>query len=148
MSSYRQILYHIVFRTKSNKKTITNEKSHELYNYIWGIIKSKNCKLYCINGTEDHIHLLTDLHPSVALADFIRDIKSFSTLWIKSGSFLPFFEGWSDGYAALTYASKDKDMVVRYIRNQREHHRKIDFQSELRDLLKEHGVAVDEKYFP
>ena len=32
-------------------------------------------RLFQINGMEDHIHILSDLHPSIALADYIRDIK-------------------------------------------------------------------------
>ena len=41
MSSYRQILYHIVFRTKESRKVINQEHARELYAYIMGYIKSK-----------------------------------------------------------------------------------------------------------
>jgi hypothetical protein len=34
----------------------------------------------------------------------------------------------------------------RYIENQREHHRKMTFQEELRALLSRHGVEFDERY--
>jgi len=54
----------------------------------------------------------------------------------------------ADGYAALTYAWKDKDMIVNYIKNQQEHHKKETFEDELRRLLKEHRIDVDDKYFP
>ena len=63
MSAYRQILYHIVFRTKGSEKTIRQEHRKDLYQYIRGIIKNKNCVLFQINGMEDHIHILSDLHP-------------------------------------------------------------------------------------
>ena len=43
--------------------------------YIWGIIKNKQGKLYRINGMEDHVHILSDLHPSVSLADYVKSIK-------------------------------------------------------------------------
>ena len=83
MSAYRQILYHIVFRTKSSEKTINQFHSADLYKYIWGIITNKKCTLLRINGMEEHIHILSDLHPSVALADYIRDIKVSSAKWMK-----------------------------------------------------------------
>jgi len=67
MSAYRQILYHIVFRTKGSEKTITHEHREELYKYIWGITKNKNCVLFRINGMDEHVHIFSDLHPSVAL---------------------------------------------------------------------------------
>ena len=148
MSSYRQILLHIVFRTKNGKKTLSQEHLKELYAYILGIIKNKNCFLYRINGMEDHIHLLSDLHPSIALADYVRDIKTSSSIWIKQHGEFSSFESWADGYAALTYAWRDKDSIVNYIKNQQEHHKKETFEEEYRRLLEEYGVMIDERYFP
>ena len=114
MPSYRQILYHIIFRTKGSEKTLPLEYSRELYAYIMGIIRNKDCFLYRINGMEEHVHILSDLHPSIALADYVRDIKSSSSLWLKRNISFPDFEGWADGYAALTYAHRDKDLIVNY----------------------------------
>lgn len=148
MSSYRQILYHIIFRTKDSQKILNLENSEELYKYIWGIIKSKNCVLYRINGVEDHIHILSDLHPSIALADYLRDMKTASSIWLKESDKFPHFEGWADGYAAFTYAYRDKEIVLNYIKNQREHHKTITFEDELRKLLIEHGIDINEKFFP
>jgi len=148
MSSYRQILYHIVFRTKDGRKTITLANSDELYKYIWGIIKNRNGHLYRINGMEDHIHILSDLHPSVALADYVRDIKTASSKWLKECGKFPEFDGWADGYCSLTYAFGDKDTVVNYIKSQQEHHQTTTFEAEYRKLLEEHGIEINEQYFP
>ena len=74
MSSYRQHLYHIITRTKNNLSTIKQEYSDKLFAYINGIIKNKKSFLYRINGVQDHIHILTDIHPSIAPADFVKDI--------------------------------------------------------------------------
>jgi len=148
MSSYRQILYHLIFRTKDGNKTLVPEHSRELYAYMLGIIKNKNCFLYRINGMEDHIHILCDLHPTIALADYVRDIKTSSSIWLKQSGKFSDFIGWADGYAALTYAWKDKEMIVNYIKNQQEHHKIESFNDELRRLLKEHGIEIDEKFFP
>ncbi len=148
MSSYRQILYHLIFRTKNSQDTLVPEHSRELYAYLMGVIKNKNCFLYRINGIENHIHILSDLHPSIALADFMCDIKASSSLWLKQSGKFPNFEGWADGYAALTYSWRDKAMIVNYIKNQQEHHKKESFKDELRRLLNEHGIEIDEKYFP
>jgi putative transposase len=147
MSSYRQILYHIVFCTKKRRKTINANHSRELYAYIYGIIRNKNCFLYRINGIEDHLHILCNLHPSIALADFMRDIKASSSLWLKQSGKFPGFRGWADGYAAFTCGWKDKDRIVRYIKNQQVHHRRASSREELRTLLHEQGVDFDEMYF-
>jgi len=97
---------------------------------------------------EDHIHILCDLHPTIALADYVRDIKTSSSIWLKQSGKFSDFIGWADGYAALTYAWKDKEMIVNYIKNQQEHHKIESFNDELRRLLKEHGIEIDEKFFP
>lgn len=148
MSSYRQILYHIVFRTKNSRKTIVPVHSRALYAYILGIIRKKNCKLYRINGTENHIHMLCDLHPSIALADFMREIKASTSTWLKQSGKFPEFYGWGNGYAALTYGWRDKEMIVNYIKNQQKHHHLKSFEDELRKLLKENEVEIDDRYFP
>ncbi|MBP1676515.1 MAG: transposase IS200-like protein [Bacteroidetes bacterium] len=147
MSSYRQVLYHIVFRTKDSLKTLNLENSEELYKYIWGIVKGKNGVLYRINGMEDHIHILSDLHPSIALSDYLRDIKTASSIWLKQSGKFQSFNGWADGYAAFTYAYRDKETIINYIKNQREHHKTTTFEEELRKLLTEHGVEINEKFF-
>ena len=103
-------------------------------------------KIYRINGTENHIHILSDLHPSVALADFIKEIKTASNAWMKSSGKFQNFSSWAAGYAALTYAYRDKEMIINYIKNQKEHHKKVSFEDELRALLDEHGIEWDEKY--
>ncbi len=148
MSSYRQILYHIVYGTKRNEKTLLTEHRKELFAYIMGIIKNKGCHVYRINGMEEHVHLLTDLHPSIALADYIRDIKTSTSLWLKQNKKFPAFKGWAEGYAAFTYSNRDKEMIINYIKNQHEHHKKVTFKEELMNLLVEQGIEIDERYFP
>ena len=112
MSSYRQILYHVILRTKDCKKTLTQTHIKELYAYILGIIRNKNCMLYRINGIEDHIHILSDLHPGYALADYVKDI------------------------------------IANYIINQQKHHEREAFAEEYKRLLEEHGIKIDERFFP
>jgi REP element-mobilizing transposase RayT len=146
MSTYTQILYQIIFSTKERKKSINFDNQKQLYKYIFGIIKNKNCHLYRIGGVEDHIHIVTHLHPSIALADFIKDIKVSSSSWIKDQNIFKKFDNWQIGYAAFTYSIKSKENLINYAINQKEHHRKKTYIEELKELLKEHNINYDEKY--
>lgn len=148
MSSYHQLLYHIVIRTKNSLRTIDPNQSKQLFAYIGGIIKNKNCHLYRVNGMEDHIHILTDIHPSIALAGFIRDIKVSTSVWMKNCGYFPAFDGWSEKYGAFTCSYFDVGDIIDYIKNQQEHHKKEGFSEEYRRLLIESGIVFDEKYFP
>lgn len=146
MSTYTQIMYQIVFATKGREHTLNAEHRTDLYKYIWGILKKKNCFLYQIGGVTDHIHILTHLHPTVALASLIKDIKVASSIHVKEKVLFPKFNGWQERYGAFTYSFKDKDRLVAYIKNQDEHHRTKTFREEYIELLQEHGIEFDEKY--
>lgn len=143
---YRQIFYQIVFTTKYRKPSLNLENDAELYKYIWGIIKNNKCKLYRINGMPDHIHIFTDLHPTVCLSDLVKDIKVASNLWMKKSGLFPEFEEWQESYSAFTYSVREKDMIINYIKNQKEHHKTKSFEQEIRRLLKENEIEFDEKY--
>ncbi|MDA3906184.1 MAG: transposase, partial [Bacteroidales bacterium] len=75
MSTYTQILYQIVFTTKNNEMTMIESGQEKLFKYIVGIVKNKKCHLYRIGGVADHIHIITHIHPTVAVANLVKDIK-------------------------------------------------------------------------
>ncbi len=146
MSTYTQILYQIVFSTKNREQTLVNPNRKELFKYISGILKNKNCHLYRINGVEDHLHIVTHLHLSISLASLIKDIKLASSDYIKKNSLFQLYNGWQDGYGAFTYSIKEKDSLIEYVKNQEEHHKIKTFREEYIELLNEHEITFDEKY--
>lgn len=146
MSSFHQITYHLIFGTKNRERTISEVHCEELYKYIAGIIKGKQCHLYRINGVEDHIHIVSDLHPSVSLANYMKDIKVASSIWMKESGKFPSFKGWQEGYGAFTYSREDRANVINYVKNQKEHHKKETFLDEYKRILIEEGIEFDEKY--
>lgn len=146
MSTYTQILYQIVFGTKYREKVLLKDGRDELFKYITGLIKNKNCHLYIINGVENHIHIVTHLHPTVSLSSLVKDIKLASSIYIKENNLFKDFINWQEGYGAFTYSIKEKDRLIEYVKNQEEHHRKKSFREEYVKLLGEHGIEFDEKY--
>ena len=146
MSTFKQIFYHIVFGTKNRKAAIPEDYEAALYKYIWSIITSHKCKLYRINSLPDHIHICSDLHPSISLSNYVKDIKIASNMWMKESGQFPAFTGWQEGYGAFTYSCREKDTVINYIKNQKEHHKKENFYDEYKRLLIENDVEFDEKY--
>jgi putative transposase len=146
MSTYTQILYHIVFSTKDRRAVLDEPRREELFRYVWGIGKNKDCHLYRINGIEDHIHILTSLHPAIKLSDYIKEIKTSTNKWIKENDVFPAFTYWQSGYGAFTLSYAEKDGLIEYIKNQQEHHKTESYLDELRRLLKAAGIEFDEKY--
>ncbi|MCL1919996.1 MAG: IS200/IS605 family transposase [Kiritimatiellaeota bacterium] len=145
--SYTKLLYHVVFRTKYGKNTIPEQHEKELYAYILGIINNKKSKLYRIGGIENHLHLLIDIHPTFAVSDFMKELKEYSSKWLTKNPNFPDFEGWAVSFAAFSYNLSDKQKIINYIINQKEHHRRVSFEEEYRQFLIENGVEINEKYF-
>ncbi len=139
--SYTHLLYHIVFRPKNNAPVITVEHEECLYRYIWGLVKAKKGTLYRIGGMPDHVHMLVQLPPTLPVADFVRDLKTATHLFLRGErDKFPLFGGWESAYCALTCSASDKERVVAYIKGQKEHHRRTSFRDEYLFLLREYGI--------
>lgn len=95
---------------------------------------------------EDHLHIVSDLHPSISLADYVKEIKVASSVWMKESGLFPHFTNWQDGYGAFTFSVKERDAVIAYVRGQKEHHKKESFYDEYRRMLAENEIPFEEKY--
>ena len=145
--SYTQFLYHIVFRTKRSIPAIFERSERELYAYILGYTRNKKAKLYRIGGMPDHIHMLIDIPPTIAVAEFMRGLKESTSKWLKGNPSFPTFIGWGESYAAFTYSLDSKNVIIEYIKNQKEHHNRISFVEEYRRILVDNGITPNDKYF-
>ena len=148
MSTYTQTLYHLVFATKDRRPVLSDVRRNDLFRYVNGIIKHDRCKPVWINGVRDHIHILSSLHPTLALADLVKDIKVASTIWVKENHVFLNFESWQEGYGAFTYSLSDEPELIAYLKQQEDHHRRVTFEEEYRKLLTDAGIQIDERYFP
>ena len=145
--SYTTSYYHVVFRTYRSEPTINEEHEQELYGYIIGIAQNLHCVMYRIGGMPEHIHMFVSLPSSLSLAEFVQRVKTESSKWLKANKNFPGFAGWGHEYAGFSYSIRDKDMIINYIKNQKEHHKKTKFSNEYRSFIKKNGVTVDERYF-
>jgi putative transposase len=146
MSSYTKLNYHFIFGTKYRRKNIVPDTKERLYEYLGGLIRSRKGHLIQIGGVEDHVHILTSLPPTFAVADVMRDIKAGSSAWVNE-TFSPKekFE-WQKGYGAFTVSYSQIEPVKQYIANQVEHHRNLTFQEEYIKFLERHGIRFEMQY--
>ena len=118
------------------------DRKSRLYSYISATIKNKKCTLIDINGMEEHVHLLIDLNPTVALSDLIKLVKQSSSRWISDSNLFPFYEGWASEYYACSVSPGHVDAVKRYIENQREHHEGKDYGQEMQEFVNKMGMKL------
>ena len=146
MSTFTNLLFHVVFSTKFRRPTIEKIWQDDLYGYIGGIIRENKGTLLCIGGVSDHVHLLVKLSPTIAISDALRLIKTNSSKMVneKIGGRKPF--EWQAGYGAFSVSEFQKDVVRAYILNQEEHHRKQTFEEEFISMLERHQIVYDLRY--
>jgi putative transposase len=144
--SLSKVYVHLVFSTKFRKKIILPDIETELFKVISGNIKSMNGIALSINGTRDHIHILTLFPRTISMAHFVNKIKTGSTKWIrnKNRDFNDF--SWQNGYAVFSVGEKDIKTVKAYIENQKQHHSKVKFKGELIGILKGNKFDYNEEY--
>ena len=148
MSTYTQILYHIIFSTKNREPVLDEAHRDDFYRFTWGVLEKRQCHSYRIGGIEDHVHIFTSVHPSIALSDLVKEIKTSASAWIKGRSVFPRFTHWQEGYGAFTLGWAGKDALIEYIRHQKNHHRKETFREEYERLLEEAGLSINPEYDP
>ena len=145
-NNYYQVTLHIVFAVRNREALIEDTFRENLHAYITGIIKNHDQKLLTINSMPDHIHLLIGLAPSMRLSDLVREIKSASSKYINENNLSRKKFYWQNGYGVFSYSMSHRKNVIRYIENQREHHRKMTFQKEYIKFLESFKIEYDRKY--
>ena len=144
--SLRKVYVHLVFSTKHRRPMIDDAIKSELFAYMGGICQALECHPLRVGGHDDHVHILCALSRKVALMDLLEEVKKRSSLWIKTKSerYRTFY--WQEGYGAFSVKPSQIEVVVRYIENQAEHHRKRDYQAEFRAFLAKYRVEYNERY--
>ena len=141
--TYAQNVIHVVFSTKERRKLVSPEFRPRLWAYTAGICKNLGVFTHGIGGMDDHIHLLLQIPPAMPLAKAVMGIKANSSRWAHEES--QDLE-WQRGYGAFSVSASIVPAVLRYIRNQDAHHKKMSFEEEFLALLKKHGVEYDPKF--
>ena len=117
-----------------------------MHRYLGGILMNLECQPVIVGGVEDHVHLLCALSRTCNAADLVRELKRGSSLWLKTkGPELSSF-AWQSGYGLFSVGASQIESVRDYIARQEEHHRKVSFQDEFRQLLRRYEIEFDERY--
>jgi len=138
--TYATNFIHCIFSTKDRRPLITAERLPELLAFFGGVAKSESFELIIAGGTSDHVHLLFVLPATQSLAYAVQKLKGSSSRFME-GRF-----SWQQGYGAFSVSPSQVPTVKRYIQNQERHHRKQNFEEEFTSILRNCGIAFDERY--
>jgi len=138
--TYASNFIHCVFSTKDRLPLIPAARTAELHAYLGGIARGEGFSLMAAGGTANHVHLLFALPASYSLAHAVQKLKGSSSRWMGSGF------SWQEGYGAFSVSPSQIEVVTRYIESQEAHHRKRNFEQEFVALLRNCGIAYDERF--
>ena len=144
-STFLALHYHLVFSTKDRTPVIAQAWRSRLWDYLGGTVQGLGGYSEGVGGVADHVHLLVGLRATHRLADFMRELKKASSVWVHQEMQNPHFQ-WQEGYGAFTVSPTARPQVQRYIDGQEEHHRTLSFREELKGLLLKAGVKFEDRY--
>ena len=145
--SLAKILVHTVFSTKERRPFLRDKTlREEMHRYLGEIVTKLECQPIIAGGVEDHVHLLCTLSRTCNAADLVKELKRGSSVWVKSKRPELRDFAWQNGYGIFSVGFSQIESVQDYIAGQEEHHRKVSFQDEFRQLLGRYKIEFDERY--
>ena len=142
--SYVVSLYHLVFTTHRRQPVIAESHCETLYRVLASEIAKTGSKALIVNGVQNHVHVLLSLSPQIALSSLVRDVKSKSSVWMKSSGLFPLFDGWEKEYGAFSLSANHKESVYQYIVGQKGHHAECNLEDEFKRLVLKAGLQLYE----
>lgn len=145
--SFSSVYLHAVFSTKDRQPWLREASLRaDLHSYLGGISSNLDCSPQIVGGVADHVHILARLGRKITQADWVKELKRSSNIWIKKQNASLSGFSWQGGYGIFAVESSNLSRVHEYIVRQEEHHRTTSFKEELRTLLRDHNVEWDERY--
>ena len=104
--------YHIVFAPKYRRKVFYGEKRREIGEILRTLCDWKKIRIIEAEVCPDHVHMLVEIPPKVAISSFMGYLKGKSSLMKYRNR-----EFWCRGYYVDT-AGKNAKKIEEYIRHQ------------------------------
>ena len=142
--SLSKVVVHIIFSTKNRVNFLEENIRLRMYAYIATVLRDMKSFVYCVDGTENHIHIACTLPRTFSQSDFLNKIKNSSSKWIKNEGFNDFY--WQRGFGIFSVSESHSDILVKYIKSQMKHHKTKTFKEEFKEFLEKYNIDYDEKY--
>jgi REP element-mobilizing transposase RayT len=144
--TFTQMYVQLVIAVRNRDAVLTKDIRKRVFEYMSGIITNLKHKSIIINGTSNHVHILSGLNPSISVSDTVHDIKRSSSLFINNEKLCPGRFSWQEGYGGFTYSRSQIADLYNYIENQESHHKKRTFCEEYIDILNKNEIEFDQQF--
>ena len=128
------IFIHVIWAVKHRQPFLNKAIRTILFPHMKKNAEQKGYRVLIVNGYEDHVHCLFQLHPTQNLSEVVKAIKGESSHWLNTSGLLDVEFKWQDGYAAFSVSPSAVENVLDYIFKQEVHHSKKSLEDELEVL--------------
>ena len=117
---------HLVFVTKYRRKVLSASAHETLRELFTRICEDFEARLVASNGEDDHVHLLVEYPPKVAIAKLVNSLKGVSSRRLRvlhPEIAQRYYHGvlWSPSYFAASCGGAPLSIIRQYVENQRQH---------------------------
>jgi len=132
---YNNLYTHFIFTTLHRLPVIHEKHRDRIEKYMTGIINNNNSHLYSIYANPEHVHFLVSRSPKLSEESLATRVAESSQRFINENKLCDREFAWQETAAAFSVSKSDVDKVCKYILNQREHHRKMNFAEEYEKFI-------------
>jgi len=115
---------HLVFVTKYRRSVLTETAHETLRDIFTKVCRDFEAVLVDTNGEDDHVHLLVEYPPKVALSTLVNSLKGVSSRRLRQQHpdiTARYYKGvlWSPSYFAASCGGAPLSIIRQYIEDQR-----------------------------
>ena len=115
---------HLVFVTKYRRDVFTKAILNDLQEIFASVCADFEAELVAFDGEDDHVHLLVNYPPKVAISKLVNSLKGISSLLIRKKNYpnikKKLWKGalWSPSYFAGSCGGAPIEIIRQYIKQQ------------------------------
>lgn len=115
---------HLVFVTKYRRDVFTKAILNDLQEIFASVCADFEAELVAFDGEDDHVHLLVNYPPKVAISKLVNSLKGISSLLIRKKNYpnikKKLWKGalWSPSYFAGSCGGAPIEIIRQYIEQQ------------------------------
>src|SRR5271163_4696640 len=115
---------HLVFVTKYRRKIFTKEILNDMKNIFMNVCKDFESELAEFDGEGDHVHLLINYPPKVAISKLVNCLKGVSSRLLRKKEYTSIQNSlwgnhlWSPSYFASSCGGAPLEIIRKYIDEQ------------------------------
>jgi REP element-mobilizing transposase RayT len=140
---YNNFYIHFVFTTFNRLPIIVKKNRQRIEKYITGTVNNNGCQLYAIYANPEHLHFFVSLNPSIDAESLAAIIADSSEIFINENKLCAGLFHWQRSCSTFSVSKRDVDKACKYILNQQEHHKKVDYSQEYDTFLKLYQQTID-----